>query len=442
MTAALARVGIGRGMRPVLVLVVLAVALLGVGGVLGVRHSSAPEAQTRTHPDANALDTAIVKAQQRLKRLPGDYTTWAQLGSAYLEKARITADPSWYPKSEGALRKSLAVRPAGNTTALAGLGALANSRHDFAKARTYALQAIKLDPYDADAYGVLTDAETQLGHPGAATAAAQRMLDLLPELPALTRGAYDLEQRGEYGQATALMQQALGAASDPADIAFCRYQLGELAWAQGNLAEAAKQYSAGLAADPDYVPLRQGNAKVAAARGDMHTALAAYADLTNRSPSPTYLLEYADLLKAAGQPRMATAELTLADAAMKLFAANGGVDDLSTSALALARSQPSVALAAAQREWKRRHFADVADAMAQALHASGRDAAALSYARVANKQGVHNARYLAHTGMIEAALHQDTAARRDLSAALKLNPHFSPVEAPEAKQALAALPAA
>ena len=34
----------------------------------------------------------------------------------------------------------------------------------------------------------------------------------------------------------------------PADTAFCRYYLGELAFNSGDLAEAARQYDAGIAA--------------------------------------------------------------------------------------------------------------------------------------------------------------------------------------------------
>jgi tetratricopeptide (TPR) repeat protein len=431
-------------LKPALAVVLIAAALLAVGGILGAHPSPSDRSEavaTRGSATASAarLDTAIAAAQQRLRRLPGDYVTWAALGSAYLEKARITADPGWYPKSEGALRRSLAVRPKDNTTALTGLGALANSRHDFATGRTMAQQALRQDPYNADAYGVLADAETQLGNTAAATAAVQHMLDVRPGLAALTRGSYDLEQRGRITEARALMRQALTAAVDPADIAFCRYQLGELAWTVGDLAGAQREYAAGLDATPDYLPLQQGTAKLAAAQGKMPAALAGYATLTSRSPTPTYLLDYAELLRAAGGGPAAEAQLTLADAADRLFAANGGKDDLTAAALALARNRPAEALASARREWKRRHFADVADMMAQALHANGRNAEALRYARLAAAPGARNARYLYHQGLIEAALGQTAAARRDLTAALTLNPHFSPLDAPAAHRALAGL---
>ncbi|TQS46939.1 tetratricopeptide repeat protein [Cryptosporangium phraense] len=421
----------------------LAAAVLLIGGALGPRKTSEPEptaAASGRRPDAAAaLDAAIAKAQERLRRLPKDYVTWASLGGAYVEKARITADPSWYPKAEGALKQSLTVRPTPNAAALTGLGALANARHDFATARARAREALAQDRYSPDAYGVLADAETQLGHPTEATDAIQHMLDLRPALASLTRASYDLEQHGLDQDAERLMRRALMSAIDPADLAFCRYQLGELAWKYGNLAAATTEYRAGLEADPDYLPLHQGNAQLAAARGDLDTALAEYKLLTERTPTPTYLIEYAEYLTAAGRTAEATQQLALAEAAGQLFAANGGSDDLATVQLALARKQPAAALAAAQREWKRRQFSDVADAMAQALHANGRDAEALRYAERAAALGVHSARFLYHRGVVEAALGRPAAAKRDLTAALALNPHFSPVDAPAARAALGRL---
>ena len=121
---------------------------------------------------------------------------------------------------------------------------------------------------------MLADAYTQLGDAAAATAAVQRMLDLRPGLAAYARASYDLEQRGRLAEATDLMRRALDAAVDPADIAFCRNQLGDLAWHAGDLAGAEREYAAGLAADPSYRPLLRGRARVAAAQGRIDAAIA------------------------------------------------------------------------------------------------------------------------------------------------------------------------
>src|SRR5256885_768341 len=141
---------------------------------------------------------------------------------------------------------------------IVGLAAPATARHGFTTARDLAHRALRIDPYSADAYGVLADAQTQLGHLPAATKAIQRMLDLRPGLAAYVRASYDLEQQGRLGAAAALMRRAFGDAVDPADIAFCRYQLGELAWRAGRLDDAETEYAAGQTADPANLPLLAG----------------------------------------------------------------------------------------------------------------------------------------------------------------------------------------
>jgi tetratricopeptide (TPR) repeat protein len=429
----------------ILIVGLAAILLTGVGAVFGLHQGVPPGAAAAQVPDGRApaaqtaadqLAASIARAQQHLRTVPGDYDAWATLGAAYLERARVTADPTYYPKAEGALRRSLTLRPTGNPAALVGLGALANSRHRFAAARDLARRVLRMDSYSADAYGVLADAQTQLGNLPAATDAIQHMLDLRPGLAAYARASYDLEQQGRLGSAVDLMRRALGDAVDPADIAFCRFQLGELAWRTGRLDEADAQYAAGRSADPAYLPLLGGAARVAAARGHTAAALADYAELTARYPSPGYLMEYSTLLRASGHPARASQQHVLAAAGLRLFKANGGTDDLGAAQLAVAQDHPRQAVLAARREWSRRHFADVADILGWALHRSGANAEAISYARRADALGAHNSGYLFHLGMIELSLGRDHDARRDLSSALALNPHFSPLDAPTARAAL------
>jgi tetratricopeptide (TPR) repeat protein len=398
----------------------LALGIVTVGGIVGAHPAPAPAGAVAA-PPADPLTATIDRAQDRLRTLPKDWQTWASLASAYVERARVTADPTYYPKAEGAARQSLALRPDGNPYGHIALGALANARHDFALARAEALAALGVDGYSADAYGVLADAQTQLGNASAATDAVQHMLDLRPGLAAYARASYDLELRGRTDEATDLMRRALAAAVDPHDIAFCRNQLGDLAWQHGDLAGARDEYAKGLAVDPRSLALRRGTARVDAASGHLDDALAEYADLTDRSPAPAYLIEYADVLRHAG--RDATAALDLAQAAQDLFTANGGVDGLGTAALAIARGRYADAVIAARAEWARRQHVDVADTLGWALHLAGQDTEALGYAQRVAASGARDAGYAYHLGAIEAALGLKAAARKDLRRALDTNPY-------------------
>lgn len=421
----------------------MALALILAGGVVfgpkaAPGHGATPDRQTMARP-ADLLAATITRQQQRLRAVPGDWHAWAALSAAYLEKARVSADPTYYPKAEGAARESLARHPDGNADALIALGALANARHDFATARDQARAALAVNPASSDAYGVLTDALTQLGDAAGATDAVQHMLDLRPGLAAYTRASYDLELRGRTDEAADLMQRAADDAVDPYDLAFCRSQLGDLAWQVGDVAGAAHEYAAALAADPESVTAQRGRARTEAATGRTDAALADYAALTRRTPTPADLLEYAELLRATGHGSQADEQVRLADAAQRLFTANGGVDGLAAAQIALATGRPDDAVEAARAEWARRQFVDVADALAWALHAAGRDAEALPYAQRVAATGARAAGYAYHLGMIELALGQRDAARTDLTRALRTNPHFSPVDATAARTALAGL---
>jgi tetratricopeptide (TPR) repeat protein len=413
-----------------------AVAVIVGGALFGRPESPAP---TPAAAPADLLKQRIATTQDRLRRVPGDWTAWAGLGLAYLEESRVTGDPTLYPKAEQAVAKSLELRPTGNDGALAARGAIANARHDFPAARLDALAALTGNPYSADAYGVLVDAETQLGHAPEATDAVQHLLDLRPGLSAYARASYDLEQRGLVGPATELMTDALRSAVDGHDIAFCRVQLGDLAFGSGDLTAAGVHYAAGLAADPNSVALLRSQARLDAALGHTDAALHGYDLVTRRAPSASYLLEYADLLRAAGQTARARTETELAAAAHQLFTANGGIDDLAGAQIAIALGRPDDAVRAASAEWQRRQHADVADALAWALHLAGDDRSALSYAEKAVATGARSAAYAYHLGMIQYALGDRAGAVSALGRALELNPYFSPLDAPVARATLTQL---
>ncbi|MDG4862618.1 tetratricopeptide repeat protein, partial [Streptomyces sp. T-3] len=253
------------GGRPaaVAVLVVAAVA----GGLLALGPDDVPRpaapvirADTVTGAGAPApaqdLAALIDERRKALRTHPDDEASWTVLGTAYLEQARRTADPSYYPKSEEALRRSLRLRSAkdGNHAAMVGMGALANARHDFATARSWGERVRAAEPLRWTVYPVLIDAYTQLGAYEEATGAVQRLLDLRPGLAAFTRAGYELEMHGKAGEAKSALEQAAQVAASPAETSFCLHRIGELAWERGDVREALRQYEAALRADPDSHP--------------------------------------------------------------------------------------------------------------------------------------------------------------------------------------------
>jgi tetratricopeptide (TPR) repeat protein len=385
---------------------------------------------------AAALAANIAAAQRRLARLPGDWATWAELGVAYVQQARLTADPSYYPKAEGAVRRSFEVQPTDNFLALIGQGALAAARHDFPAALRAGQRAAAIDPYSAAAQGVITDALIELGRYDEAWVAVQRMVDLRPDTGSLARASYAAELRGDVVRARQLLTDALQLAPSPVDAGFASYYLGELAWNSGDLAGAGRWYDEGLRRAPEYLPLLAGRARVAAAQGRYAAAVADYRTLVARQPQPGYLIEYGDLLATHRDTAGAAAQYAVVRTEERLFAAQGVNVDLELALFDADHGAPARALTEAQAEYAARRSVAVEDALAWALHMNGRDADALPHARSAARLGTRNALFRYHLGTIEAALGDRGAARRDLSEALRLNPHFSPLHAPRAQAAL------
>jgi tetratricopeptide (TPR) repeat protein len=426
----------------------MAVALLVAGAVVFIRGIDAVDPAARTAsssalllPAANpdSLEGAIASLQHRLREIPDDWRGLAQLGLAYVAQARVTADPSWYPKAEGVLRRSARLHPDENVDAALGIGALDLARHDFAAALQQGRLASELNPYSADAYGVIGDALLELGRYDRAFEAFQTMVDTRPDLASYARVAYARELLGHVSGAERAMRMAFDAAGTPSDSAWTAYQLGELAFGAGDVAVARGWYVRGLELDPAYVPNLAGLAKVAWARDDDELAIARFREVVDRYPSAEFVGALADLYRATRRPALADRQEAVVAAMHDLATANGVNVDLELALFDADHGDPEGALAAARAEWARRRSVHVADAYGWALFANGRYRRASMFAERALALGTRNALFLFHAGMIRLELGDEAGARRYLSRALATNPNFSILHADDAARILSRL---
>ncbi|MEV0236719.1 hypothetical protein [Nonomuraea sp. NPDC050786] len=415
--------------------------LFAPGGVL--RRDDGPPPRVEGRPKGWSpyeLSEYIEDAQEHLRHHPDDAATWASLGGVYLEQARRSADVTYYGKAQGAFERSLRL-PADdggpNIDAVIGMGALANAKHDFTGGLRWAEQARNAAPYRWALYGVLTDAYLELGDYERAQSALRRMLQGRPDLASFTRAARMEHLHGRTGPARTALERAREIAGDPAEYAFVLWQLGELAWSGGDPRAALGFYEQALAADRTHAPSLAGRARAEAALGRTGQALRGYAAAVARSPS--FVVEYGELLEHLGDRAGARRQYTVFSGQLKLLAANGINDDLAYGRFEADHGDPDTAVRHLRAEWARRQSVEVADALAWALHRAGHDTEAAGYAARAARLGGRDALFAYHRGEIERALGHTGAARAQLTLALSINPHFSPDGAARARAALARL---
>jgi tetratricopeptide (TPR) repeat protein len=414
----------------------LALALLGLGGI-GLfttdRRGAPPVSMRNTSAllkptvGAKALDRTIASLQARLRTSPDDWRSLGDLGLAYLQKGRITADPSWYPKAEGVLTRSLSLNERENSRAALGMGALSLARHEFADALKWGRMARAIDPYDAEAPGVIGDALVELGRYDEAVRSFQEMIDLRPNLGSYARVSYARELHGDLSGAIEAMRDAQAAAGGaPEDAAWVASQLGDLYLLARRVAWAEREYRRGAYLAPEYVLPQVGLAKVAAMRGDLDRAADKLSLVVDRYPAPEFVILLGDLYGAAGRRSEAEAQYDLVRAMHVLHRDNGVNTDLEVALFEADHGRDvEAAIDRARAEYRRRRSIHTADALGWTFYRAGRYREAARFAREALRLGTRDPLLHFHAGMILFRLGDRTGAERHLSEALTINPIFS-----------------
>jgi tetratricopeptide (TPR) repeat protein len=369
---------------------------------------------------------AIDDAQARLERAPGDPHVITQLASAYLQRARETGDPTYYSKADGLLATALADLPADADVAIVE-GSLALSRHDFVAALGWGTRAVALGPARPSAYGVLVDAEVELGRYDEAIANAQRMADMRPDLSSYTRISYLRELHGDLAGAIAAMQLAIQAGPVSGEAtAWCDVQLGNLYFAKGDLDGAERAYTRSVQRVAGYAHGNAGIARVRAARGDVAAPATLYERVVAMLPLPEYVGALGDVYAREGNGDGAARQYALLDVERRLLIANGVRVDADL-ALFDADHQRDLARAVdvARAEYAIRPSVHIADILAWAEFRSGDIVGALHHSIEALRLGSQDPLLLYHAGVIAQESGDDARASALLQRAHDLSPSFS-----------------
>ena len=271
--------------------------------------------------------------------------------------------------------------------------ALALARHQFRDALDWGERGRAFNPDNSGIYGVIGDAQIELGMYDEAFGTFQQMVNLRPDLTSYARVSYARELLGDRAGAIDNMQRAVQAgAPNTEGTSWALTQLGNLYFDPGDYDNAQKAYQAALDGWNDYPYARAGLANVHAAHGEYDAAITIYTRLVNTFPLPQFVIALGDNQTAAGHSEDAAKTYALVGVEEQLLAANG-VDIDAETALFDADHMHDLpnALQRARAAYARRPSITVADILAWTLYQSGNYAEADTLTQKALRLGTRNA---------------------------------------------------
>lgn len=354
--------------------------------------------------------------------------TTKQLVRAGLEEqqaARRTGEPVHYTRSERHLRRALQQDPK-DVHALIGLASLANTRHDFRQGLALARRARSLAPDLALVYGVIGDAQVELGRHQAGIRSYERMAELKPSIASYARVAQAQSLLGRNDAARETLRIALDAAVDAETRAWAYVELGRLDRGELRYAAGARQFGKALAVSPGNPLALEALAETEAARGNLRRAIALQSRAVERRFSPEFLASLGDLHAVAGNRAAAGRAYSRVPAQEQLLAENGVDTDLDRAMFQLEHGiDLAGSLALARRGHANRPGTEANEVLSWALVRNGRCQEAIPYSdRALRFPDGH--RYF-HRAMIEDCLGRKAAAQQLFRRALDTDPNFSPI---------------
>ena len=381
--------------------------------------STAPS--TRPATTTGRTDGAIAAAQARLAQSPQDTSAKKALARAMLQKVRESADPAYYAQADKILETLGGIR-ATDPEVLLLEGTLLLARHQFIEALDVGKRAAAALPSNPTAQGILVDAYNELGRYTEALTATQRMLDLRPDLAALSRASYARELRGDLPGAIEVMQQAVVAGQGSGEnVAYVQTLLANLLLTLGDVTQASAVLADALRSFPGFAPTRAGQAAVLFARGRPADAARLMASVVETQPQLAYAIAQGDYYAAAGMTKQATDSYALVDAIAALQRSNGVDIDIDLAVYRADHGLTNGLLDSTRKALARRPGVVGQDALAWVLHRLGKHREASATIAKVIALGDRDPMFRFHAAAIAAAANNPAEAKAQLDVLLRGN---------------------
>lgn len=369
----------------------------------------------------------VDELKKKISKESGDIKSRLQIAMIYLSEARITGEhPYYYPAILTILDGVLAMDPK-NFEATTFKASVKMSQHQFAEAKELAEKARQINPSNAYVYGVLVDANVELGNYEEAVAMSDKMQALKPSLESYSRASYLREIYGNYPSSIEAMKLAVQAGlpgSEPQ--CWSKNTLGHLYETTGQLTEAEEQYAGILAMRPSYAFALAGQARIQKARKEYDKALATLDKAAKIMPEFSFHEQMAEIYALQGNQEKASKKYAEVVKMLDEDARSGHAVDLELCKLYTKSGQLDSAKVYGLKEYQKRpKNIDVNHALAWVYFNQHDLKQAQQHMQVALRTSSKDPELLQQAGAIELALGNAGQSNRLIAAAKKTNPNFA-----------------
>ena len=249
---------------------------------------------------AEWLDTkkAIENLLASIELDPENYKAKLSLAQAYIQEARVTGDHGYYDGAAIDLLDDVIKNEPQNFDALCCKATVLLSQHHFSDALVIAKQALPINPNSAFIYGLMCDANVELGNYTEAVKMSDKMISIRPDIRSYSRISYLREIHGDLNGAIEACKLAVSAGYPGLEqTEWTRMILAHLYETTGHLDTAEYNYNLALQERPDYAFAIAGLGRIKKIKGDYKSAIIYYEKAKSMIIEYSFSDELTDLYK-------------------------------------------------------------------------------------------------------------------------------------------------
>ena len=237
-------------------------------------------------------------------------------------------DHAYYDKAALQLLNDIIKVQPDNYDAVCCLATVYLSQHHFADALPVGENAIAMNPYNSFGYGLLTDANVELGNYSEAIKMADKMVSVRPDLRSYSRVSYMREINGDMNGAIDAMKMAVDAGYPGLEqTEWCRVQLGKLYEMTGDLQRAKRQYEQSNYLRANYAYALAGLGRIEKANKNYPFAIDYYEKAREMIRDYSFSDELTDLYRLNNEPTKSMNQAHNVIAMLTAEAQKGNSDD-------------------------------------------------------------------------------------------------------------------